>query len=261
VLHRTAYAGLGLSWTYDAIDVSSDQLPEFIAQLGPQWVGLSLTMPLKEVVLPLLSDVAPDAAQVRAVNTVTLDDTGLHGFNTDIAGLAGLLRAAGVGPEADAVVVGSGATARSAVAALVACEVQQLAVAARRSRAAERLVTLANDLGTATTIVTWPPRAAELAAPVVISTVPAEVASDFAVPSQPKLLVDVIYHPWPTPLASAWLAGQGRVVGGLELLVRQAVEQVVLFTGRRPDAEAMRAAGERVLIERAGRGHIAQAEQ
>ncbi|MFL6071538.1 MAG: shikimate dehydrogenase [Actinomycetes bacterium] len=269
VLHRAAYAELGLEWTYDAIDVTSSKLPEFVGGLTREWVGLSLTMPLKESVLPLLDQVAPDAAQVRAANTVVLDATGLRGFNTDIAGLVGLLSAAGFasggrqsgGARADAVVLGSGATARSTVAALAASEVRHVAVSARRPEAAADVAAVAEQLGVSARMLPWPPPAAELSCAVVVSTVPADATADFVLASNPGLLVDVIYDPWPTPLASAWSDAGGQVVGGFELLVRQAFEQVVLFTGRRPDIDGMRTAGQQVLDERAGRGHIAQAEQ
>jgi shikimate dehydrogenase len=96
---------------------------------------------------------------------------------------------------------------------------------------------------------------------VVVCTVPAGGTVDFELPTNPQLLIDVLYDPWPTPLAAAWAEADGQVIGGLELLVRQAVEQVVLFTGHRPDPDAMRAAGQRVLDERAGPEQFAQAEQ
>ena len=269
VLHRTAYAELGLEWTYEAIDLTSTELPEFVGGLSPEWVGLSLTMPLKESVLPLLDEVTPDAAQVRAANTVVVDATGLHGFNTDITGLVGLLSAADIGSRgnglaegrAEAVVLGSGATARSTVAALAASQVSHVAVSARRPEAAVDVAAVAEGFGVIARVLPWPPPSAELSAAVVVSTVPAEATAKFALPATLGLLVDVLYDPWPTPLASAWTDAGGQVVGGFELLVRQAVEQVVLFTGRRPDIDAMRAAGQQVLDERAGRGQIAQAEQ
>jgi shikimate dehydrogenase len=268
-LHRTAYTELGLQWSYDAADVTSDQLGPFVASLGPEWVGLSLTMPLKEAVLPLLAQVDPDAARVRAVNTVVFAADGARGYNTDVTGLVGLLQAARADAdapdssttEATALVVGAGATARSTVAALSAIGVCEIAVSARRSEAVTELLELASKMGLPARAAAWPPQASDFGRELVISTVPASIAGEFAVPSSPQLLVDVLYDPWPTPLAVAWQDEGGRVVGGLELLVRQAVEQVVLMTGRRPSLDAMRAAGQRVLDERAGRSDIAQAEQ
>jgi shikimate dehydrogenase len=65
-----------------------------------------------------------------------------------------------------------------------------------------------------------------------------------------QLLFDVLYEPWPTPLAAAARAAGARVVGGLELLVQQAAAQVQLWTGRRAPIGTMRAAGEIALDAR-----------
>ena len=269
VLHRTAYAGLGLSWQYDAIDVTTSALADFVDSLGPEWIGLSLTMPLKECVLPLLDQVDPDAEAVRAVNTVVFEGSRRSGFNTDITGLTGLLRAAGVGGRdggsESALVLGAGATARSSVAALARSDIGSITIAARRPEAAGDVVTLAASLDVEATVAPWPVPVEHLASDVVVTTVPFDAVSGLAPPARPGVLVDVLYHPWPTPLATAWSRAGGTVVGGLELLVRQAVEQVELMAGRRPDIEAMRAAGQAALAERAdaalGASGIAQAEQ
>lgn len=269
VLHQAAYRQLGLDWTYTACDVTAADLADFVSSLGPEWAGLSLTMPLKETVLDLLTEVEPQAAAARAVNTVLLDGSSRRGFNTDITGLEGILADAGIGSTHTAAVVGAGATARSAVAALAARGVRHVAVLARRPEAAADLSELAAALEIPADPGTWPVSADALTADVVLSTVPADVAAGWQVPGRPGLLVDVLYHPWPTPLARAWATAGGAVVGGLDLLVRQAVEQVVLMTGRRPDIEAMRQVGEAALAARAeqraghqtGRGVIAQEEQ
>lgn len=261
VLHEAAYRELGLDWTYSAFDVTADELADFVGSLGPEWVGLSLTMPLKEAVLGLLTDVDPRATTVRAVNTVLLQGSTRRGFNTDITGLEGILTDAEVGASHSATVVGAGATARSAVAALAARGVPRLEVFARRVEAVGGLLDLAAELGVRADPGGWPVPAKALTADVVVSTVPAEVAAGWPVPHRPGLLVDVLYHPWPTPQARGWEAGGGVVVGGLDLLVRQAVEQVVLMTGRRPDIAALRQVGATALAARSEREVIAQEEQ
>lgn len=264
VLHRRAYDELGLDWDYQAVDVTADQLPGFLDSLDATWVGLSLTMPLKEAVLPLLDDVEPWAAVTAAVNTVLLADGRRRGVNTDVTGLRGILRDSGAVSGCRALVVGAGATARSAVAAVAAEGAGSVAVSARRSDAVEdlrsHLSTLSDVLGRPRPTIdaeVWPPRLHTW--DVVISTVPARAFDDSAeLPSKPSgVLLDVIYDPWPTPLAVGWERAGGHVVGGLELLVRQAVEQVALMTGRRPTAGLMRAAGESVLRSR----RFAQEEQ
>ncbi|WP_420906898.1 shikimate dehydrogenase family protein, partial [Streptomyces prasinus] len=120
VLHRTAYAELGLeSWTYDRFDVDETALPGFFEKLGPEWAGLSLTMPLKRVVVPLLDEVSETAASVEAVNTVVFAEDGRKtGDNTDIPGMVAALREHGIDKVDTAAILGAGATASSALAAL-----------------------------------------------------------------------------------------------------------------------------------------------
>ena len=271
VLHQAAYRDLGLDrqgWSYTSVDVTEAALAEFIGSLDAEWAGLSLTMPLKEAVLPLLDEVDSDAARVRAVNTVVFEGGQRRGYNTDISGLVGILSDAGV-REGSAAVVGAGATARSAVAALTSVGVGTLDIVARRPDAAQELVDLAAARGADATWHGWPGAGDAQAfatqqamrANVVVSTVPAAAGAVLLPPERPGLLVDVLYDPWPTPLARAWGQLDGAVVGGLELLVRQAVEQVVLMTGRLPDIDVMRRAGQVALDARAGASDIAQADE
>ncbi|MFE7121457.1 shikimate dehydrogenase, partial [Streptomyces sp. NPDC057654] len=119
-LHRAAYAELGLAgWTYDSFDVTEAALPDFVASLGEGWAGLSLTMPLKRAVLPLLDAISDTAAAVEAVNTVVRTADGrLLGDNTDIPGMVAALRERGVERVESAAVLGAGATASAALAAL-----------------------------------------------------------------------------------------------------------------------------------------------
>jgi shikimate dehydrogenase len=195
------------------------------------------------------------------VNTVLLAGSSRRGFNTDITGIEGILTDAGIGATHTATVVGAGATARSAVAALAARGVAQVQVLARRPPAVAELMDLAARLGVLGVAGSWPVTAEALATDVVVSTVPAAVAAGWPVPERPGLLVDVLYHPWPTPQARVWDAAGGAVVGGLELLVRQAVEQVELMTGRRPDIAALRQVGAAALAARSEREVTAQEEQ
>ncbi len=257
VLHRAAYAELGLDWSYEALDVEPGGLAEVVAAVGTHWSGLSLTMPLKEAVLDLLDAVEPRAAEVRSVNTVVPEGGGRAGYNTDITGLVGILTDLALPGSARAAVVGAGATARSAVAALAEAGIADVTVLARRPDAVHELVALASVCGVPASGGEWPPRTSDLARDVVISTVPASATGSWTPPEAAGALVDVLYHPWPTPLATRWRERGGRVIGGLELLARQAVEQVVLMTGQRPSLSTLRAAGEAALASR----EIAQAEQ
>ena len=242
-LHRAAYAGLGLDWTYDAYEVDEQSLPSFLASLDGSWAGLSLTMPLKERALDLVSDVDPVAAAVRSVNTLLPSAAGWRGVNTDIDGIVRSLADAGLVAPRTGMVLGAGATARSAIAALARLGVVEVVVRARRPEAAADAAELATVLGMAAQVGTLEPDAAAVqTVDVVVSTLPGDAAAPWAaaVDSTPAALLDASYHPWPTPLASAW--PNALVASGRDMLLWQAVEQVRLMTGQDPDPEAMAAA-------------------
>jgi shikimate dehydrogenase len=255
VLHRAAYAELGLTgWTYDRFEVDEEALPGFLKELDGErerWAGLSLTMPLKRAVIPLLDEITDTAASVEAVNTLVFTDDGRRvGDNTDIPGMVAALRERGVDHVESAAVLGAGATASSALAALAAvCTGEVTAYVRSPDRAAE-MRQWGERLGVAVRTAPWEDAAEALQAPLVIATTPAGAADAMAgaVPEAPGALFDVLYDPWPTPLAAAWSARGGAVVGGLDLLVHQAVLQVEQMTGLKPaPLAAMRAAGEAAL--------------
>jgi shikimate dehydrogenase len=240
VLHRAAYEALGLDWTYDAVDLGADELPGFLDGLGPEWAGLSLTMPLKQAVLPLLDSVSDLARDVAAANTVLLRDGRRYGENTDVHGIVAALAEAGVTAVERAVVLGGGATARSALAALaqLGCAAPVLVV---RSEPVETLAA-AERLGVTPSVVTeLDVRGCDL----LVSALPAGAADRFApfVGDLPALL-DVVYDPWPTPLAAAC---GGVVVSGAAMLLHQAARQVGLMSERAAPLTAMRAALARPL--------------
>ncbi|WP_411106501.1 shikimate dehydrogenase [Streptomyces sp. cmx-4-9] len=254
VLHRAAYQELGLDdWSYDRFEVDEAGLPDFVAGLGRDWAGLSLTMPLKRAVIPLLDAVSDTAAAVEAVNTVVFTQDGRRlGDNTDIPGILAALQERGIGKVPSAAVLGAGATASSALAALARiCSGEVTAYVRSRGRADE-MKQWGERLGVQVKTVDWARAAEALAAPLVIATTPAG-ATDALAPAVPEAagtLFDVLYDPWPTALAAAWSARGGTVVGGLDLLVHQAVLQVGQMTGRPGPLAAMRAAGERALAAR-----------
>jgi shikimate dehydrogenase len=256
-LHRAAYRELGLAgWRYDAVDVGEAELPAFVAGLDDGWAGLSLTMPLKRAVLPLLDSLSDTARRLGVVNTVLPRAAGgWHGDNTDVPGMLAALRAYRVpaAPERVAL-LGAGATATSALAALTEFGARQVTVYARTLTRAAELRPLADVLGVPLDLQPWTAAARAFDAPLVIATTPAGASDGLAaaVPDRPGALFDVLYHPWPTELAVAWSARGGTVIGGLDLLVEQAAIQVELMTGRAPaPVAAMRAAGVAALAARA----------
>jgi shikimate dehydrogenase len=255
VLHRAAYAELGLTgWSYDRFEVDEAALPGFFEKLGPEWAGLSLTMPLKRAVIPLLDEISETAASVDAVNTVVFTEDGrTRGDNTDIPGMVAALREHGVEEVDSAAILGAGATASSALAALSRiCTGEVVAYVRSEARAAE-MREWGRRLDVDVRTAHWSEAARALRAPLVIATTPAGTTDALAaaVPERPATLFDVLYEPWPTELAARWSMYGGAVVGGLDLLVHQAVLQVEQMTGRAPaPLEAMRRAGERALAAR-----------
>ncbi|SEN28847.1 shikimate dehydrogenase [Nonomuraea pusilla] len=267
-LHRAAYAAMGLEdWTYEAYECDEERLPGLLAGLRPlrgargtageaergdAWAGLSLTMPLKRAVLPLLDTVSQSAVEVGGANTVVFREGRAHGDNTDVHGIERALAEAGVPAPRSAVVLGGGATAASALAALRNLGLHAATLLVRDPARAGETAEVAERLGVALAVETLDKLEACLDADLVVSTLPGGAADAYAgrlarVPA----LFDVVYSPWPTAAASAVASAGGTVVSGFAMLLHQAVRQVELMTGR-PDVplEVMRAAGEAELARR-----------
>ena len=253
-LHEAAYRALGLThWSYETHEVRAVALRGFVAALGPEWVGLSLTMPLKEAAFEVAGEIADLAREVGAINTlVRRPDGGWRGDNTDVYGVSQALRGAGAGPVASSMVLGSGATARSVVAALAALGCPKVTFAVR-SVARPQTVAQARRAGLEVEVVGLGQLASRVGeTPLVISTLPADALSasalaDLVLPSGSRLpdhlLLDVVYAGWPSPLARVFLDAGASVVSGFEVLVHQGAEQVHLMTGLVAPVEQMRAAG------------------
>lgn len=264
-LHRAAYRAAGLDWTYEAIDVDSAQLPGFLSGLGEDWAGLSLTMPLKETVLDLVDSISATVRATRAANTLVFaaapgreiyrgtagaSEGGAVAHNTDVDGIVAAIREStgqSFRPR-NVAVLGAGATARSATVAAARLGAEQVRVHARRPAVAEAsLADVAAASGVPLAVLPWADAPAAARADLVISTVPtgvtAELAEEISRGRAPSgVLLDVVYHPWPSPLAQAWTGANGTAVSGLLMLLHQAAEQVRLMAGINPDTAAMREA-------------------
>jgi shikimate dehydrogenase len=267
ILHTAAYRELGLTdWSYQAIECDEAGLPALLDSVGPDWAGLSLTMPLKRAVLPLLDEAEPLVTEVGAANTVVLADGTRSGYNTDVPGMVTALNAAGVGLGGPVLVLGGGATACSAIAALRSAGATAVTVAVRNQASARPLAAVAGRLGVRVRLVPFGPGQDRLdwldehrGQPwrLLLSTVPAGAADGYADLVAAGALAaaavfDVVYDPWPTRLAAAARRAGMPVIGGFELLLQQAAEQVRLMTGRLAPVQAMRTAG---LAELAARSH------
>jgi shikimate dehydrogenase len=242
-LHRAAYRALGLDgWTYERIECTAEQLPDLVGDFGPEWVGVSVTMPGKFAALRFADERTSRAELVGSANTLVRSGNGWRADNTDIDGVTGALGSA----SGHAVVVGSGGTAPAVVVGLVELSVQRITVAARNREKAAPLVELATKSGVEADWCNIDDE--DLAALVsevdaIVNTIPADAAARYASAlARTPVLLDAIYDPWPTPLAAAVEAAGGRVISGLEMLLNQAYAQVEHFTGLPAPKEVMRAA-------------------
>ncbi|TCB95307.1 shikimate dehydrogenase [Micromonospora zingiberis] len=247
VIHNAGYAAAGLDgWSYTRIECAAAELPDLVAGLGPEWAGLSVTMPGKEAALVVAAEVSPVAAAVGAANTlVRRPDGSWYADNTDVTGMVEVLTEAGVREGATVTVLGAGGTARAALAAAARLHAAGVTVVARRPAAVAELAPVAHTLGLTVTAAPWSDAAALAEADVLISTVPKGAADELAgtVRWRPGTVVfDAIYDPWPTPLAASAGAAGCRIVSGLDLLLAQAVGQFEQFTGIPAPRAAMSAA-------------------
>ena len=239
-LHLAAYRALGLrDWTYERIECGAEELPGVVGGFGPEWVGVSVTMPGKFAALRFADERAQRAALVGSANTLVRTTRGWRADNTDIDGVAGAVGSA----SGRALVCGSGGTAPAAVVGLAELGVPGITVVARNPEKAARLVDLGTRVGVATRFCGLD--SGELAdqvaaAEVLVSTIPADVAARYADTfAAIPVLLDAVYDPWPTPLATAVAAAGGRVISGVQMLLHQAFAQVEQFTGLPAPREAM----------------------
>ena len=246
VLHEAAYQALDLqTWHYDEIECDEPELPRLVDSMGPEWAGLSLTMPLKRVALTIADEVSPLAEAVGAANTLVFSPGGgRRADNIDVAGMVSALREAGLTRVEQAVILGAGGTAQSALAAVRELGHRSPTVLVRNLARTGELRETAERLGMQPTIsdglFTEPLPAADL----VISTLPGGAADPLSATrwKPDTMVLDVVYAPWPTSFAGSALAAGCPVVSGLTVLLYQAVAQVELMTGHPGPVEAMRTA-------------------
>ncbi|MCW2538121.1 MAG: aroE [Modestobacter sp.] len=244
LMHRAAYAALGLhDWTYDALDVGAEDVPDLLAGLGPEWRGFSVTMPCKQAAVRVADEVDALPLLLGAANTLVRTPTGWRAENTDVTGVGMALQLGGVEQVEHAAVLGAGGTAAAAVAALASLGVRQVDVHVREPARAADLMRVLDVLDVPATVHRLD-TAGPVDAPVVVSTVPVGGQPTVAAlewrPGQTVL--DVLYAGWPTPLAQRVQAAGGTAISGLEVLFWQATLQVELITGYPAPIAAMRSA-------------------
>lgn len=228
LLHLAAYAALGLQWEYERHDVGAGGLQPFLREHAGEFKGLSLTMPLKDEAYGIAETKDAASYATAACNTLVFDGQ-LHGFNTDVIGFIEALRHYGLAGASAVCIVGTGATARSAAVAMLQDGVPELHVVGRRAEACAAFTSWFTGIGGSAIEHQWDDDPLDV--DLTIATTPAGSTDDRRPPVNPQVLFDVVYSPWPTAFAERWSAAGGRVLSGMDLLVHQAAEQVLLMTG------------------------------
>ncbi len=255
VMHRAAYAELGLDWSYDAIEVDEPDLAAFIAGCDASWRGLSLTMPLKRAVLGLADDVATVAAKLGVANTVEFQRGRIVASNTDCAGALAALAERGVRATQTVRILGGGATATSIAYGLATSGVRHIEFVVRNPETATAAVDTATAAG-AEVVVRLIDEGLLDVVDLLVSTLPVEAVRKTVhdLVDSARAVFDVIYDPWPTPLGQAAEQAGRPFVSGLDLLAHQAAFQVELMTGSPIDPALLRKAASAELEARKAAG-------
>lgn len=251
VLHRAGYDALGISARYDAVQVPEGTLASYVAGLGPEWRGLSVTAPLKREALALATSVTERATLAGGANTLVRTADGWAADNTDLPGAVAAIRERYEGPASVATIIGAGATAASTGLALADLGVRTIRLLAREpARATETAAALARDPRLEVDVL--PLDGAGVVGEIVVSTIPVAAQTDALVAATcgAAVVFEVVYDPWPSPIAAAAEQRGQALVSGLDLLVHQAVLQFAMFTGHNGPLESMRKAGEAALAAR-----------
>ncbi len=234
VLHKKAYELLGIEGSYEAIEVASGGLAQFLRSRGEDFDYLSLTMPLKEEVLDIAQDlnISIDSlsSRIQSVNTLVHTDSGWLATSTDGSGFVKALANAGYDHFDSVLILGAGGTARAVAGALdqIADNVSVMGRSVRRNAGIASCFTKINP-----EFLPWDDHLDLRAFDLVVNTTPSGAADLVAdnIPARVNgLLFDVLYKPWPTLIARRWSDAGGGVIGGLELLLYQGIDQINLVS-------------------------------
>jgi shikimate dehydrogenase len=243
-MHNAAYQELKIDWQYLRQEVSAGGLASFVNLNRNNFQGLSVTMPLKEEAILVSDRVTPLANLLNSANTLLISSNEIMAGNTDVIGIRDAIWQNTKKKFKSVTIIGTGATARSALAAVKALKINEISIVGRSPEALSEMGNLAQQIGVQVVTHPWNELVKNMDTELVISTVPKGVMDEYAllIPFKPKVLLDANYHPWPSPLAREWLLRSGRVVSGLEMLLYQGVKQFEIFTKRKSPIKVMRAA-------------------
>jgi shikimate dehydrogenase len=235
-MHNAAFAALGLDWTYELLDVSSEELPAAVEQLrSPDVAGANVTIPYKLAVMARLDGLDADAMRAHAVNTIARDGERLIGSNTDVDGIRSAISEVGLQPKgADVVILGAGGSAR---AAAVALDGAHLTFVSRHP----------DDDDLPGRVIAWSDRALPAkvrSADLLLNATPLGRREEM--PIRPAALpkdgavVDLVYLKGGTPLIRKARSLGLRTADGWSVLLAQGARSFKVWTGREAPLDAMR---------------------
>lgn len=241
VLHNWGLRDAGLPGRYEAWPTEPAKLKAFVAEARARHIkGVSVTIPHKQAVIPLLDGLTERAQAVGAVNTLFWQDGQLMGDNTDVAGilapLQGWLAANPDATLASALILGAGGASRAACAALKELGIPDIALANRTASKAE---SVARDFGLR--CVPWEERGSNSGQPwgLILNTTPLGTAGSHeglspmpadALPGT-RLVFDMVYNPIRTPLLDQAASAGCAILSGLSMFLHQGLEQFRIWTG------------------------------
>lgn len=234
-IHTKAFEILGIVGEYQAIEVDEKAFPRFFAENSESsWNGFSLTMPLKEIVLTVSDQVDDRARRINSANTLYRLDNGWGVTSTDYLAFENLIS---VDADQRVAIIGGGGTARAVIGSLNS-KLKSVDVLLRNPARMTAMLSAApdiyvNHLEMSTSLDSYD---------LIIQTTPAGAFDEYAsgLTSATGELLECLYKPWPTPLASRFSELGGAVISGKELLVEQALFQIELFTQMKFDFSKMR---------------------
>lgn len=271
-LHAAAYRFLGVDGDYTRIELTADQAPSFLREAAADFTGLSVTMPLKAVMVRHMDTVSDRVANLQVLNTITVDreeglPARLHGENTDVHGISSALQETGLedSRRGSLGIIGAGGTAVAALAAAADLGFSSAKLYVRSPERGAAAMTLAHRLGLAAEVQSLSQLPGDLTdsqCDAVVSTLPPRAADGLAAELRdlggaPPLL-DAAYDPWPSALALRWTSAGGAVASGLQMLLHQAVKQVELFTAKTPQPAAELSADDHAAMVRQMRAALTQ---
>ena len=237
LLHNTAYGQLGLSASYEAIEVEAHSLAKFMDERDATWTGFSLTMPLKEEAISYAKHVDDLALRINSANTLYRKAGEWCATSTDVIGFRNALGMHKVEVKGHVVILGAGATARAAAAACDGSQTQITVI----NRSLARVQAMSDAvIESELSFLNWDDLSVLADADLVISTAPAGVTDSIEIPAKTSApYFEVLYKPWPTPASAMWASRGGKVIDGLDLLIHQALAQIAIFSGETFDSALM----------------------